>query len=288
MKVTIGSPEQKLSLGVTPILRRQYIKNNANGERCSAYFRVIRQKRCGYFIKIATSNGQYVFNKYNGRIHYIDPGNLFVTQVAEHTYCVAREEVANEYICEFYTATGGQILTGYSELKSDEKPKLSLGRYIILKADGLWGFFDDDMNEVIKPKYNYVKELEEVCCYVCKTPEGTAELLNANLEKIADLDPDYCYSTIEGEKRYIKQDRGLITGLIDLQGKQIVPCVYSYVWIKGDFIEVERCNKCGLYTADGKVVFECIYPEIIDLEDKFVVEEFPKTQVMKRNSEVLK
>ena len=288
MKMTVGSPEQKLSLGVTPILRRQYIKNNANGERCSAYFRVIRQKRCGYFIKIATSNGQYVFNEYNGRIHYIDPGNLFVTQVAEHTYCVAREEVANEYICEFYTATGQQILTGYSELKSYEIPKLSMLRHIVLQVDGLWGFFDDDMNVLIEPKYNYVEKFNELCIYLVKTPEGTAELLDDELKKIADVDPDYKYNPIEDERRFIRQQYGTDKGLIDLTGKQIVPCSYSYIWIKGDVIEVERNNKYGLYTADGKVVLECIYPEIIELEDKFVVEEFSKTQVMKRNSEVLK
>lgn len=68
----------------------------------------------------------------------------------------------------------------------------------------------------------------------------------------------------------------------DFDGKVVLPDIYQRIEKKSDFFVLYLNGKCGLADVNGEIILECIYPEIIELPDKFVVQESCVREVHKK------
>ena len=113
-------------------------------------------------------------------------------------------------------------------------------------------------------------------------------------EQIKDFIYTYVYDYKDG---LIEVQRGGKKGLLDITGKEIVPCIYGLIFIrsKDGLIEVHRGGKEGLLDITGKEIVPCIYDEVgacyegyITLEKDGEEEEYIKKDGTKYSGEAAK
>ena len=151
------------------------------------------------------------------------------------------------------------------------------GKLILAKKHSLYYFLNYDLEEVAGP-YKSVWSFDEFGYAIVEWDFGIS-IINKRLEVILTTDK-YSRLSALSEQYFLTKYNGKY-GVIDITGKEIIPCIYDSITLVSGYFKVEYKGKLGLIDKDGKTIFDCIYPEIIETPDKFVVQDFAKLECIK-------
>ena len=258
------------------------------------------------FIK-CTSIGNILYHSNKDNVLLI--GNKKITVMSFHSYTsklyVAQIEYLGDTRYYLYNEKGDLISTEYSAINYYNE-----GIFAVKKGEN-WGFVDEEGNEIIKPKwktvYNFINGYATV-----KTHNDELRVINKKGEYVTTaIDCGICWCIAENlllcvkEKIYyvikfdgtvvippnytditLKEDyycieSGNKKGVAKLDGKVIIPTYYDNIVKNGNYYIVSIGEKYGMFDQEGNKILDCIYPEIIETPDKFVVQEFAKTEIPK-------
>ena len=171
--------------------------------------------------------------------------------------------------------------------KGKESGKITSASYYALYTDNKWGIIDNNGIEIISPSYqemikvpNNKKEVF-LCTYDInnETGEYKTKALNSKNEEIFTD-----YSQIEAlenfdknnnlwyEDNVLKVQKDNKYGLIDLSGKEIVPCEYDNITVVAgvkNSIKVQKDGKYGLITTEGTTILEPVYNDILNFGEDY-------------------
>ena len=177
--------------------------------------------------------------------------------------------------------------------KGKESRKITSVSYYALYTDNKWGIINSSGEEVISPSYQEMlivpnnKKDVFLCTYDInnETGEYKTKALNSKNEEIFTQ-----YSQIEAienfdknnnlwyETNVLKVQKDGKYGLIDLAGKEILPCEYQNITVVAgvkNSIKVQKDEKYGLVTAEGTTILETSYADILkfgeDYKDGYIV-----------------
>ena len=166
-------------------------------------------------------------------------------------------------------------------LKSKETGnKITSNNYYALYTENKWGIIDSAGKEVIAPSYQEMIKVPNskkdvfLCTYDInsETGEYKTKALNSKNEEIFTE-----YTQIEAienfdknnnlwyEENVLKVEQNGKYGLIDLSGKELLPCEYdSITAVTGikNSIKTEKGGKYGLVTAEGNKILDSEYSDI--------------------------
>ena len=171
--------------------------------------------------------------------------------------------------------------------KGKESGKIVSSSYYALYTDNKWGIIDNNGTEVISPSYQEMIKVPNnkkdvfLCTYDVnnETGEYKTKALNSKNEEIYTE-----YSQIEALENFDKnnnlwyEDNVLRVqkdgkyGLIDLQGKEVLPCEYENITVIAGIknsIKVQKDGKYGLVTTEGTIILEPKYNDILNLGDDY-------------------
>ncbi|MBR3163128.1 MAG: WG repeat-containing protein [Clostridia bacterium] len=171
--------------------------------------------------------------------------------------------------------------------KGKEAGRITSASYYALYTDNKWGIIDNTGKEVISPSYQEMIKVPNnkkdvfLCTYDInnETGEYKTKALNSKNEEIFTE-----YSKIEAienvdknnnlwyEENVLKVEKDGKYGLIDLTGKQVLPCEYENITVVAGIknsIKVQKDGKYGLVTTEGTTVLETIYKDILGIEDDY-------------------
>ena len=172
-------------------------------------------------------------------------------------------------------------------IKGNETGKITSLSYFALYADDKWGIIDSSGKEIISPSYQEMIKVPNnkkdifLCTYDInkETGEYKTKALNSKNEEIFTE-----YTQIEAlenvdkknnlwyEEDVLKVEQGGKYGLIDLSGKQILPCEYENITVipgVKNSIKIAKDGKYGLVTTEGNTVLEPIYNDILNLGEDY-------------------
>lgn len=255
--------------------KRNWIENS-RGERISRKFDAYHEEKLDNYVRVSTNKHVIIFNMMSDKLLSEEKGffsNIFVHRHSKHVYSI-----------KDYSKTGRNI-TLYDDIGNvipiqvEDIGDVSNGM-IYYQANGNYGFMDEKGNPVITPAWERVSSFHD---------NGKAIVTFKEFKRIAVIDktgsyilPPCDYSRAE----FVTSDllrvyKDGFKGVIDITGKVIIPVGYDVITLKSGYFEVQRRDKHGLIDIKGNCIFECIYPEIIETEDKFVVHDFVRQEVMK-------
>lgn len=151
---------------------------------------------------------------------------------------------------------------------------------IATKTSAGWGYISEEPRWLIEPMYEDVTDFNDGGYAIVTFKSGKRKAVITKNNSCV-VNPFECYSTEFLTPELIKVYFDHKNGILNIKGKFIVPVKYSKVTLKNNYIIVELNEKYGLYDLDGNVIFECIYPEIIETDDKFIVHDFPRKEALK-------
>ena len=184
------------------------------------------------------------------------------------------------------------IIAGIFMLKNvlsqgKEAGKITSLSYYALYADNKWGIIDSSGKEVIAPSYKEMIKVPNskkdvfLCTYDVNTETGEykTKALNskneeihteyAQIEALENIDKN---NNLWYEDDILKVEKDKKYGLIDLSGKEILPCEYSNITVVTgvkNSIKTEKDGKYGLVTPEGKVVLEPTCSDIQSLGETY-------------------
>ena len=171
--------------------------------------------------------------------------------------------------------------------KGKETGRIMSTSYFALYTDNKWGIIDSSGNEVISPSYQEMIKVPNnkkdifLCTYNINTETGEykTKALNSKNEEIFTE-----YTGIEAlenfdkknnlwyEDNVLKVEKNSKFGLIDLTGKQIIPCEYDDITVVTgvkNSIKVQKDDKYGLVTTEGTMIIEPTCSDILNLGDDY-------------------
>ncbi len=167
--------------------------------------------------------------------------------------------------------------------KDKEQVKMTSKDYAVVFQDNKWGVIDSNGNIVIDPSYEEMITIPNskndvfLCIYDVnyETGEYKTKVLNSKNEEIFTQ-----YEQIEGvvnkdesnniwyEDNVLKVKKDGKYGMINLLGKELVPCQYDdVVAIEGikDTIKVTKDSKVGVIDNEGKEILGIQYTDVTNL-----------------------
>ncbi len=151
------------------------------------------------------------------------------------------------------------------------------GRACVMK-DGMYGYIDTKGHEVIPLIYDFAggdmigKEFNDGVAVVYK--DKHYQIIDKHGKAITEPKFTSFVDTPTSEGLFYLSVNGSEAGLIDKQGKEIVPLKYHYGDIrrcKEGFIGIKKNDKWGFVDKTGKQVIPCIYDDVRDFSDGYVV-----------------
>lgn len=159
--------------------------------------------------------------------------------------------------------------------------------YFALYANSKWGVINQDGEEVIKPSYqemivipNQEKDVF-LCTYDINEQAGTykTKALNSKNEEIlTEYDQIEALENVDEnenvwyEGKILKIEKNEKYGLIDFNGKQVLPAEYDeIVTLEGteNSILIKKDGKVGLVNDNGGIIAEAEYKEIKNLGETY-------------------
>ena len=171
--------------------------------------------------------------------------------------------------------------------KGKETGKITSISYYALYTDNKWGIIDNSGKEVISASYQEMIKVPNnkkdvfLCTYDINSETGeykTKALNSKNEEIFTD------YSEIEAienfdknnnlwfEENVLKVKKDDKYGLIDLTGKEIIPCEYQSITVVAgvkNSIKVQKDGKYGLVTTEGTIILEPKYTDILNFGEDY-------------------
>lgn len=253
---------------------------NSQGKRISSMFRLLAEETVGPFVKVTTQTKTIIFNKNSDNITFISKSvkNVCLEKLTEDVYeirVLSCWKERNTWKKELlYDRCGNLISDKYSDVT---KPHYGM---IGVELDGQWGFIDEKGTCVITPAWKHSSLFNEYG-YSVVTFKGENKIAVIDKKGIYVLGPmPYSSARFIGEN-LLQVVSGGRKGIIDLKGQVVIPTEYDYIEKKDNHFIVKRGAKYGLFGVNGECIFECIYPEIIETPDKFVVQDFAKLETPK-------
>ena len=171
--------------------------------------------------------------------------------------------------------------------KGKESRKITSASYYALYTDNKWGIINNNGEEVISPSYQEMLKVPNnkkdvfLCTYDINNETGQykTKALNSKNEEIFTQ-----YSQIEAienfdknnnlwyENNVLKVQKDGKYGLIDLTGKEILPCEYESITVVAGIknsIKVQKDGKVGLVTSEGTTILEPIYTDILKFGEDY-------------------
>ncbi len=177
--------------------------------------------------------------------------------------------------------------------------------YLYLEQEGMCavqindksGFTDENLNWIIEPKFLSIKTFflhnraiveidKDKCVIIDKKGNYIGEPFECHeTAYIPDIEMLFKVGIITSKSTngYSSKDEDLSEywGIMDLDGNVIIPTKYHEIEKTGNYYVLKRNGKYGLADSEGKTILECIYPEIVELDDKFVVSEMKVVEKQK-------
>lgn len=259
--------------------KRKHWIENSNGERLTRKFKLKSTESLENYVKVMTNRGTYVYHVSMSELVFWHPKNrVTLEKISERLYELVWRETEkgiDRRYCRLYDDKGNLITTQYDFLG-----KLSNER-IAFKRGQAWGYFDENGKVVQKPIWQWASAYNSL---------GVAIVTFKETKKQAVIDKkgSYMFSPTDQHLAFLTDKLLEVSsegkrGVMNIYGKVIVPTKYSRVELLGGYIKVCYGHKYGLYDFDGNVVFDCIYPEIIETTDKLVVADFTRKEVSKKD-----
>ena len=263
----------------------------------------IIKSRFGKKKVVINSRGKRVTEKYS--------------EVCEYEYgtfclydCYCDGELKATYV--FDKSSEKRIPIGYIEAHKKVNDKV-----FALKISLLWHFYDMQGN-LLREDVSYFEKCK-IYPYIIAVIEGNDYLLDEKLQiisepfiSISDFN-EFGYSVVRksSDERYsiLSVNKGEFSlvpweiecdgltplskkhiavkikyryGVIDMDGKFIIPVMYDEVQCKGDnHIQLKYKGRYGLADITGKIIFECFYDRIMETTDKFAVKDFSRLETSK-------
>lgn len=181
-------------------------------------------------------------------------------------------------VCIMFVCIMKGILT-----KDKEQGKITSKDYIVAFKDNKWGVIDSSGNTIIDPSYEEMITIPNsksdvfLCIYNVnyQTGEYKTKALNSKNEEIFTQ-----YEQIEAianqnrnqnmwyEENAIRVKKDGKYGMINLAGKQLVPCEYDEITAIENIknaIKVKKDGKIGVVDSEGKVILPTQYAEVTNL-----------------------
>ena len=169
----------------------------------------------------------------------------------------------------------------------DRKETNKKYEYFALYSANKWGVINQEGEIVIQPSYQEMIVVPDktkdvfICTYNIneETGEYSTKVLNSKNEeifteynKIEALENVDKNENIWYEENVLRVEKDGKYGLIDLNGKQILPCEYTKIQpmknIENSII-IEKDEKLGLINNKGNIIIEPEYKEIINLGETY-------------------
>lgn len=266
--------KEKIKLVTGKFTKKTCLKNE-RGKMISKKFILYNISYLGGFVKLNTSKGQYIYHLDKEKILFEEEEVLRFSQISNNLVGIFTKK--ESYI---YDLKGNLKLKGISDFRI-----LKNGLFAF-KKDDKWGFMEENLKVVIPPLWERVSNFNDY---------GYSIVNFKDLKRLAVIDrkgkyvfspSDYFSAKFLNEK-FIKVQKSspLIneceTGIIDIKGKVIVPTKYRNVFLISGYFKVYDGKNYGLFDTEGNEIFECIYPEIIETDKKFIVHDFSKKEIFK-------
>ena len=168
-----------------------------------------------------------------------------------------------------------------------ETGKITSASYYSLFTENKWGIIDSNGNVIINPSYQEMIKVPNnkkdvfLCTYDINNESGEykTKALNSKNEEIFTQ-----YNQIEAleninknndlwyEENVLKVKKDDKYGLIDLTGKEIIPCEYENITVISGIknsIKIQKDGKYGLVTTEGNIILEPQYTDILNLGEDY-------------------
>lgn len=167
------------------------------------------------------------------------------------------------------------------------KEKVANYTYYTAYENGKFGVINNEGNIVITPEYTEIVLIPNksvpvfICTYDVNDQEGTykTKVINQNNEEIfKDYDKVEAIDNFDSKQNIWYEDNVLRVqkdgkyGLINFEGKEIVPCEYDEITaLKGvtNNLIVKKQDKVGLINEKGQVIINTDYKEIKTLKEGY-------------------
>jgi hypothetical protein len=193
--------------------------------------------------------------------------NICIYKETDFLYSIMYEQVPNKII--LFTSYG-KYLGEFSKLSTENSGMLAA------KKNGNCGYIDSHGNEVIPFVYTFAHSFNDNGYAIVGDKDSKMSVIDKYGHMLFKpiLVNSMNFLTLE----LLKIEKQKV-GVIDLKGKEIIPCIYDEVWQCSSYIRVMRNNKHGLFNMKGECLLDCVYSEIIETTDKFVVRDNNKNVV---------
>lgn len=222
-------------------------------------------------------HGAYLFHEKSDNILIKSRCGMDITKISESLYSIYyRNEKDSQY--DIYDNVGKLVIGGLDDISSSTACGL-----IAAKKGDKWGYINEKGDWVIQPIWLWALPF---------TNDGYAVVQfrgeKSKYSIISELGTYMCNAIecdflipITDTTFLIKKDKK--RAVIDEKGKVIIPYnLYSEIMAVGDYYKVKSYQGTyGLYDNTGKEIFECIYPRIIEMEEKFMVQDVGKKEHIK-------
>ena len=169
----------------------------------------------------------------------------------------------------------------------ERENKIKDYEYFALYANNKWGVINQAGEEVIKPAYQEMiiipnKEKDVFICtynineengeYKTKVINSKNEEILTEYEKVEALDNFDKNGNVWYEEKVLKVEQNGKYGLIDLNGKELIPIEYDEIHVLDgveNSILIEKDGKIGLVNDDGTIIAEPQYIDIKNLGDTY-------------------
>ena len=177
--------------------------------------------------------------------------------------------------------------------KDNSQGKIISKDYVVAFKDNKWGVIDNQGNTIIDPSYAEMIVIPNskndvfICTYDVDYASGNykTKVLNSKneeifkeyekVEAIQNLDEN---SNLWYESNVLKVEKDGKYGLINLLGKELLPCEYEQIaTIEGvkNALKIEKDEKYGVVDGEGKIVLKTEYADVTnlgeDIKDGFII-----------------
>ena len=229
-------------------------------------------------VYVGISGAAYLFHEKSDKILIKSENGFIITKISESLYSVYNKDENSNWQYVLYDAEGNIVLSNMDSVSS----KISCG-LVAVEKNGKWGYIDEKGNWVIQPLWPYAESFNESGYAVVRFKGDTSKYAIINEVGTYTCTPIECDLLKSITDTTFLIQKGEKKGVVDEKGKFILPYnLYS------DIIDVDGYYKVksyqgtyGLYDNTGKEIFECIYPQIIEMEEKFMVQDVGKKEHIK-------
>lgn len=249
---------------------------NEKGKRISDKFYLYEKFKFGDFVKLETSKGCYIYHKKTGNM--LNSNNILLSYITSDLLEIECF-VQGNWVSKIYNMEGELLLDNIDCVRQIKNG------LIPICIDDKWGFMDESLKLVIPPLWQKVSNFNE---------NGYAVVKFKDLKRFAIINKkgEYICPPCEGSYYDIEfiSDELLKTtsagnyykyGVITNKGKVVLKAIYDSIWLIEGYIKVRSGEHYGLFDTEGNEIFECIYPEIIETDKKFIVHDFAKKEILK-------